>query len=211
MIFNTLNNNYPQLKYTEKRSRRRSLCDIPALVQELDDRYIFKANIINHHNRGLYLETDFQLNLGKDISIGIDKSSSGSMPQTYYAKILWVKRLTKSDYNYGYGAKFIRGSDNPQSNNLNFVDELRKHTRRQFRKPVFLILPNNYHQGMSKDISRGGMFIKTTHRFHIGQRVKLVIPVAKFNKGLWLKSKVAHIKPDGIGIRFLKLIKAHFR
>ena len=209
MYFNYLNNKHPQLRYTEKRSRFRSECDIPALIQELEDSYIFKANILNNNNNGLYFETNILLNPGKDIHIGIDESSSGSHPQIFHVEVLWVKRLTKSNYNYGYGAKYIHGSFSKKSEHLNFADkaEFRKNARRQFRKPVFFILINDNYQGMSKDISRGGMFIETTHQFKIGQSVKLVIPGTKIDKGVMLKGRVIHINQGGIGIRFSKLIK----
>jgi len=210
MFFNSSNNKYPKLKYNEKRSRPRSICDIPALVQEIDDSYIYKADIFNNNNKGLYFETNIRMNPGKKIYIGIDESSSGTHPQTYHAEILWVKRLTNSNYNYGYGAIYIHGMYNRKSEDLNFAGEaeLRKNARRRFCKPVFIILVKDYYHGRSKDISRGGMFIETLHRLSIGQSVKLVIPGTKIDKGVMLKGKVVHINQDGMGIRFTKLIKA---
>ena len=209
MFFNSLNDKYPKLKYTEKRSRLRSKCHIPALVQELNDNYIFKANISNNTRDGLYFETNLLLNPGNGIYIGIEESSTESHPQIFHAEIIWVNSSTNSPYNYGYGAKYIYGANSQKSENLIFANEaeLRKNARRRFCSPVFLILKNDYYQGMSKDISRSGIFIETAHRFEIGQCVKLVIPGTKIDKGVMLKAKIVHISQDGIGIRFLKLIK----
>ena len=135
MFFNSLVNKTPQLAYKEKRSRHRLKCDTRALVQELTDSYIYRATIVNHNDKGLYLQTNVRLGLGKIILIGFDKSSSGSNPQTYQAEIKWEKRLTNLDYHYGYGAKYIHGPSNRKSEGPVKAD-LRKHAIRQFSIPT---------------------------------------------------------------------------
>ncbi len=210
MVFNSINNKNQQVNYTEKRSSPRSICNIPAVVQELDDRYIFNAKIINYDKNGLYFETNIQLDPGKEIYIGFDESPPGSRPHTFHAEILWIKRLTKSIYNYGYGAKHIHGSYTQKSEDLDLAEkaELRKNARRRFCKSVFLILVNDCYQGMSKNISRGGIFIETRNHFSIGQIIKLVIPGTKIDKGVMIKGEVVRISQNGIGVKFTKLIRS---
>lgn len=208
MFFNSINNKNLQVKYTEKRSSPRSTCNISAVVQESDDRYIYNAKIINYDKNGVYLETNIRLDPGKEIYIGYDESPSGSRPYTFHAEILWIKRLTRSIYNYGYGAKHIPGSYIQNSEDLAVKTELRKNERRRFCKSVILILVNDYYQGISKNISRGGIFIETRNRFSIGQMIKLVIPGTKIDKGVMLKGEVVRINPNGIGVKFTKLIRS---
>ena len=129
-------------------------------------------------------------------------------PYTFHAEILWIKRLTRSIYNYGYGAKHIPGSYIQNSEDLAVKTELRKNERRRFCKSVILILVNDYYQGISKNISRGGIFIETRNRFSIGQMIKLVIPGTKIDKGVMLKGEVVRINPNGIGVKFTKLIRS---
>ena len=212
MFFNSISNKNLQVKYTEKRTSPRSICNIPAVVQELDERYIFNAKIINYDKNGLYFETNIRLDSGKEIYIGFDESPSMSRPHTFHVEILWIKKLTKSIYNYGYGAKHNHGSYNRKSEDLDLAEkaELRKNARRRFCKAVFLILVNDYYQGMSKNISRGGIFIETRNHFSIGKIIKLVIPGTKIDNGVMIKGKVVHIDQNGIGVKFTNLIGPRF-
>jgi len=180
------------------------------VVQESDDRYIYNAKIINYDKNGVYLETNVRLDPGKEIYIGYDESPAGSRPYTFDAEILWMKRLTRSIYNYGYGAKHIPGSYIQNSEDLDSAvkTELRKNERRRFCKSVILIFINDYYQGISKNISRGGIFIETRNCFSIGQMIKLVIQGTKIDEGVMLKGEVVRINPNGIGVKFTKLIRS---
>lgn len=210
MFFNPINNINQQVNYTEKRSSPRSICNIPAVVQEFDDRYIFSVKIINYEKNGLYFETNIQLVPGKEIYLGLDELPSGSRPHIFHAEILWIKRLTKSIYNYGYGAKHIHGSytQKPEESDLAEKAELRKNARRRFNKSVFLILVNDYFQGTSKNISRGGIFVETRNRFSMGAIIKLVIPGTKIDNGVMLKGEIVRINQIGIGVKFTNLIRS---
>ncbi|MFC1882534.1 PilZ domain-containing protein, partial [Thermodesulfobacteriota bacterium] len=172
--------------------------------------YLMQDRGSNFDKNGLYFETNIQLVPGKEIYLGFDELPSGSRPHIFHAEILWIKRLTKSIYNYGYGAKHIHGSytQKPEESDLAEKAELRKNARRRFCKSVFLILINDYFQGTSKNISRGGIFVETRNRFSMGAIIKLVIPGTKIDNGVVLKGEIVRINQIGIGVKFTNLIRS---
>ena len=87
------------------------------------------------------------------------------------------------------------------------VIDLRRSTRKPFRRPTIYACQNRYYAGLTKNISKGGVFIETRHPLRIGQIVTLVISRTKIEKGVMLKGEVVHTNPDGFGLRFWSLLK----
>jgi len=114
--------------------------------------------------------------------------------------------------NHGYGVKYISGSDkeNLQSSGLkdtkNTSEDLRRHPRRSYQKAVLFTSQNEYYEGLTNNISNGGVFIETSDTFSVGQIIKLVIPGTKIDKGVMLKGEVVHVKPKGVGVKFKSLL-----
>jgi len=87
------------------------------------------------------------------------------------------------------------------------VIDLRRFTRKPFRRATIFACQNRYYAGLTKNISKGGIFIETRNLFAIGQIITLVISRTKIEKGVMLKGEVVHMRPEGFGLKFLSLIK----
>ena len=87
-----------------------------------------------------------------------------------------------------------------------FID-LRRFSRKPLRHATIFACQNRYYAGLTKNISKGGVFIETRNPFAIGQIVTVVISRTKIAKGVMLKGKVIHTKPRGFGLKFLSLLK----
>jgi hypothetical protein len=59
-------------------------------------------------------------------------------------------------------------------------------------------------KGASQDISGGGMFIKTTEKFSVGNTIVLKIPFTDNQKKIRVPAEIVRIASDGIGVEFLK-------
>lgn len=89
----------------------------------------------------------------------------------------------------------------------NRVIDLRRFTRKPFRRATIFACQNRYFAGLTKNISKGGIFIETRNPFAIGQIITLVISRTKIEKGVMLKGEVVHRRPEGFGLKFLSLLK----
>ena len=87
-----------------------------------------------------------------------------------------------------------------------FLD-LRRYTRKPFRRATIFASQNRYFAGLTKNISNGGIFIETRNRFAEGQIITLVISRTKIEKGVMLKGEIVHLRPEGFGLKFLSLLK----
>jgi hypothetical protein len=89
----------------------------------------------------------------------------------------------------------------------NSVIDLRRFTRKPFRRATIFACQNRYYAGLTKNISKGGIFIETRNPFAIGQIITLVISRTKIGKGVMLKGEVVHLQREGFGLKFLSLLK----
>jgi hypothetical protein len=60
---------------------------------------------------------------------------------------------------------------------------------------------------LTKNISRGGIFIEIEGDFRPGQLIKLIIPGTKIDKGVVLLAEVVHLSLTGIGVKYKSLLK----
>jgi hypothetical protein len=90
--------------------------------------------------------------------------------------------------------------------NKRFIN-LRKFSRKPFRRATIFACQNRYYAGLTQNISKGGVFIETRNRFAAGQIVKLVISHTKIEKGVMLKGQIVHLNRRGFGLKFMSLIK----
>ncbi len=84
---------------------------------------------------------------------------------------------------------------------------LRKFTRKPFRRATIFACQNRYYAGLTQNISKGGVFIETRNQFAAGQIITLVISRTKIEKGVMLKGQVVHLNRWGFGLKFLSLLK----
>lgn len=87
------------------------------------------------------------------------------------------------------------------------VIDLRRFRRKAFRNATIYACQNRYYAGLTKNISKGGIFIETRNPLGVGKIVTLVISRTKIEKGVMLKGEVVHRRPEGFGLKFLSLLK----
>jgi Tfp pilus assembly protein PilZ len=204
------------VQHYEKRADARKIHKSPITIEDQKFGNCYRGRMVNYCKNGLYFETDWLLESGKEILIEIENlpgtSSFSDHKDSYRAEIRWHTELEDSLCKHGYGAVYIAGSDieNVQRNRLketkNSREELRKHPRRSYQKTVFFISENQAYQGLANNISNGGIFIETKDKFSVGQIIQLVIPGTKIDKGVMLNGEVIYIKPKGVGVKFKALL-----
>jgi hypothetical protein len=201
--------------YAEKRANPRMLCKVPATIEELKESFLYRARLVNYSKNGMFLETDVVLDSEAEIVIGLEDSpfasreSSSDAPVCYRASVQWQKNIRGSIFNYGYGVKIIPDADKKKSSarGSQRKRDLRQHPRRAYSKPVYFTSENQFYKGLTRNISRHGVFVKTKGTFNAGQTIKLVIPGTKIDNGVMLKGEVMHYNQAGIGVKFKTLLR----
>ena len=84
---------------------------------------------------------------------------------------------------------------------------LRRFPRKPFRRATIFVCQNRYYAGLTRNISKGGVFIESQNQFEKGQIVRLVISRTKIEKGVMLKGQVVHLNRQGFGLKFMSLLK----
>jgi len=84
----------------------------------------------------------------------------------------------------------------------------RKHPRKPFSRNVNYTANKKFYEGLVKDISRGGMFIKSGEKFSVGQELTLAIPYANRLKSLKLRGEVVRTEKEGFGVKFKRMLKS---
>lgn len=203
------------VRYAEKRANPRTPCKVPATIEELRDSFLYRARLVNYSKNGMFLETDVILDPEAEIVIGLEDSpfasreSSPDAPVCYRASVKWQKTTIGSIFNFGYGVQFIADED-PKSlpaKTSPAERDLRQHPRRAYSKPVFFTSENHFYKGLTRNISRHGVFLKAKGNFNVGQTIKLVIPGTKIDNGVMLKGEVVHYSQAGIGVKFKTLLR----
>ena len=205
------------VQFSEKREDVRALHKVPVVVEDLEDGFIYRARMVNYSKSGMYLETDVVLDLEAEIYVGIEDSpytlpsntESSKLTQYFRAQIRWQKELKNNLFNFGCGVNILSVGDEKsmRDKNIQLKQELRKHPRKSYTKPVLFTSDNQYYKGLINNISRAGAFIKTKDIFSIGQIVRLVIPGTKIDKGVMLKGKVVRFDHKGVGVKFMNILR----
>lgn len=80
----------------------------------------------------------------------------------------------------------------------------RDDNRKSFMETIYFTLKGRSYEGISEDISTGGMFIRTEGAFSVGQTIIVTIPLAKKRKQIKVPAEIVRVMPEGIGVEFLK-------
>ena len=201
--------------YAEKRANPRTSCKVPATIEELKDSFLYRARLVNYSKNGMFLETDVILDPESEIVIGLEDSpfasreSSSDEPVCYRANVKWQRNTRGSIFNFGYGVRILSDEKKKSlpAKSSPAKRDLRKHPRRAYSRPVYFTSGNQFYKGLTRDISRHGIFVKTKGTFKEGQTIKLVIPGTKIDNGVMLKGEVIHLSPTGIGVQFKTLLR----
>ena len=192
----------------EQRDKTRFPHETPISLENFEIGLLHGARMLNYSAEGMYFESDYVLERGAELFIGITNSPYADAPdvyECYRAQIRWRKPLKKSSFYYGYGAKFMELHSKPP--NTRPGRNQRKHPRKSCALPVKYVVKNQILQGEIRNISLGGIFLKTTHNLPVGQRLSLAIPVRKKGKIIKQTGKIVWANHDGVGIEFQQSAK----
>jgi Tfp pilus assembly protein PilZ len=183
--------------------------------------HVYKGKLFNFGKGGLYFESDQSIFPGEEVFIKFenqqDSISDGIMSQLPFGvEIVWQNDLSDSFFRFGYGAHYIDQNDslvksiklpgielkNMQNKNLETEKDPREHPRRQYHKSLLLSHQERNSRGEFKNISKGGVFIKTDIKFTVGKKIKIVIPGSKIRKNVYLKGLIVRINKEGFGVKF---------
>lgn len=82
----------------------------------------------------------------------------------------------------------------------------KKELRQSYRKYFFMIIDYNvegqYFRDFIQDISEGGVFIETYHKFSVGQTILMSFMSPEFLKPFKISGEIVHVHPHGFGVKF---------
>ena len=162
------------------------------------------ARMYNFSDFGIYFESDYSLQPGSDIFVGISDSPFATEPdkyERYRGVVKWRKKLKHSSYYYGYGVELIEDAPEPPRSHQH--EGIRAHPRKDAAIPVKYEFENQKYEGITENVSSGGVFINTISSVSVGQMVKLEIPLKK-GKIARLRGKVTRTNLQGFGAKFIK-------
>lgn len=99
-------------------------------------------------------------------------------------------------------------SQSPIEIYLKTGQDLRKFPREILTRATLFAEQNRYFAAITKNISKGGVFIETRDKFKKDQIITLVIAHTKITKGVMLKGRIVHLSRQGFGLKFLSLLKS---
>jgi hypothetical protein len=191
----------------ERRAHARFDHISPVCIKNAETGNLCKARILNYSENGLYFESDSYLESGTPVYIAI-KVSPFKREETdydcYRASIIWRKESDDSFFYNSYGAQLhsthyekILGATE-----LLHQEEQRKHKRKKADVPVNISVRDKLLTWYSKDISKSGMFIKSSAELNVGEILYLSVPEA--NGRLTLATgRIVWSNGDGFGIKFV--------
>ena len=210
-------------QFEDQRKEERYEHQSKVIVENLEAGPSLPGKMDNYSKGGLYFESDILIQYGTIILIGIYNSPYSDTVRTYEClrvKIKWLKELSGKKYKYGYGAELLdkeseesdSNSDDtkpvlPDKSEVSPPKERRKHKRKSFLKPVYFVSNQKYFEGVTKDISNGGLFISTKDRLEVGQYMNIAIPNTSFDKGQMLRAKIVRVEEEGIGAKIVGILK----
>ena len=198
----------------EKRDHTRFDYQAPIVLEDAKFGVLQGARMFNYSDFGLYFETDHFLAPGTDIYVGIPNSPYAPDPdiyERYHAVIKWRRPLKKSSFYYGYGIRFL--DTDPLDRPIERGIESRKHPRKPCALYVKYAVDNKTYPGEVKNISLGGLFLKTNERdgLEIGTAVQLAIPNRKKGSVIRRYARVIWSNRNGFGIEFQRIVKKIMR
>jgi hypothetical protein len=188
----------------EQRDKTRFPHETPITLENLEIGLLHGARMLNFSAEGMYFESDYLFQPRTELYIGVTNSpyaDDADVYECYRAEIRWRKSLKKSSYYYGYGVRYLELK--PVETHPSEASDLRKHPRRPCDIPVKYITKHDIYQGEAKNISLGGIFLKTENEVEIGQQLNLAIPVRKKGKIIKRTGKIVWSNQTGVGIKFL--------
>ncbi len=158
-----------------------------------------------NNNDGLYIEADTKLEPQTEIRIGIKNSPFASEPdvfESYRGMIKWRKALKRSSYYYGYGVELIKGDAGDKDPDQ--FQWSRENTRKAITIPVKFEIDNRTCEGITENVSKEGVSVKSKEPVVVGQPITIEIPLKKKGKIARLQGNVSWSTREGFGVKFLR-------
>ncbi|MGD8991267.1 MAG: PilZ domain-containing protein [Desulfobacterales bacterium] len=198
----------------EKRDHTRFDYQAPIALEDAKHGVLQGARMFNYSDFGLYFETDHFLAPGSDINVGIPDSPYAPDPdvyERYHAVIKWRRPLKTSSFYYGYGIRFL--DTDPLDRPIERGIESRKHPRKPCSLYVKYAVGRKIYPGEVKNISLGGLFLKTNERngMEVGTPVQLAIPNRKKGNIIRRYARVIWTNRNGFGVVFQRIVKKIMR
>ncbi len=195
----------------EKRDNARIDHQCLVTIENLKDGIIYKAKMLNFSATGLYFEADNLLEPGEEIFVGINDSPFASQKGIYEChrvKIMRRKKLKKSAYYYGYGARHTIDYHkvNLHAGESKKWEDIRRHQRKPYAKSVQFSAQDRIFEGLLKNISSAGVFIEADRSFSAGQTVSFELALKDKRKAK-VTGEVVWTGPGGFGVKFLSIDK----
>ena len=191
----------------EQRDNTRFDYQAPIVLEDAKFGILQGARMFNYSDFGLYFETDHFLAPGTDIYIGIPNSPytpDSNIYERYHAIIKWRKPLKESSFYYGYGVRFLDAD--PLQRPIKRGIESRRYPRKACSLYVKYAVQRKIYPGEIKNISLGGVFLKTNENdgLDVGQQLRLAIPNRKKGSVIKRQARVTWSNSSGFGVEFLR-------
>ena len=203
---------------SDQRNKKRYKYEATIWHDNLFPEIFYETKMYNLSKDGIYFESDQTLYAGENIYLAVKDPSAS--PNDYKdcvrVEIKWRKNLNDSNFQYGYGAKFLDsrkallesidmanlGQESLPGNGYKIRKDSRQNPRTPYRKVTFFTTQNRNYKGFITNISRSGAFIVTRYQFSLGQQIVLVIPGDEKHSDMKLKGSVVRLSPKGAGVKF---------
>jgi len=98
-------------------------------------------------------------------------------------------------------------SDEEARQLLKDLEARKNKERRQYdRKDFFRIIDYNvggrYYRDFIQNISENGLFYKPSHKFSVGQTIKITFMSPENQKPFKINGEIVHVDTDGVGVKF---------
>jgi hypothetical protein len=191
----------------ENRDKTRFNHNAPVTLENDQLGVLRGARMYNYSDCGLYIEADFRLEPETEVRIGITNSPFSSQPdrqESHRGIIKWRRPLKRSAFYYGYGVELLEES--LPANSQDPYHGSREHPRIECAIPLKYEFDSRTFEGITENVSSGGVFIKTQNLVAVGNQVTVYIPVKKKGKIKRLQGRVTWSNRMGFGVKFERSI-----
>jgi hypothetical protein len=160
------------------------------------------SKMLNYSETGLYFESDYRIEPGTTILIGLKDSPLSTQPGHngyYVATTRWRRALEESFYTYGYGVELV---EDAQGKKYTERSDCRRHKRKRCTLPARYKSNGVVHYGLIENISRGGIFVQADDLAGVGQKLVFDILLEKKGKIVKMAGRVVHCDGRGFGAEF---------
>jgi hypothetical protein len=195
----------------ERRDKTRFSHEAPVTLENDEIGLLHGVRMYNYSSTGIYFETNFYLQPGTGLYIGIKSSplaDESDVYECYRAVIKWRKFLEESSFDYGYGLQLSERvpqtlpEEIPSTQKDEKNRELRRHARKKCSIPALVSTPDDTFDVLINNISKGGIFFSTRQQLSQGQSLDLMIPMRNKGKLLKRRGTVIWCENEGVGVKF---------